>query len=104
MLGGGRGSCACFYSDLVIKGNSGNQACWEWYFLFNKNVKTEQVEPSPSEASPLVQELCQGSRGGTRVPGLCAQGRGRCFGIVFMVVVATGRLGGPKTALQGCES
>lgn len=75
--------------------------------LFNKNVKTEQVEPSllaTPEASPLVQELCQGSRGGTRVPGLCAQGRGRCFGILFMVVVATGRLGGPKTALQGCES
>lgn len=58
----------------------------------------------PPEAPPLVQELCQGSRGGTRLPGLSPQGGGRGFWIVFMVVVATGRLGGPKIALQGYES
>jgi hypothetical protein len=59
--GRGGGSCVCFCSDLIIKGNSGNQVHWEWWFCLIKNGKTEQLEPfllAPPEAPPLAQELC----------------------------------------------
>lgn len=107
VFGRGWGSCACLCLDLIIKGNSGIQACWEWWFCLIKTGKrNKQTPPFLLSTRPLhgpnYSARALGLRQRYLAPG--AQSKGRCFWIVLVAVVATGRLGGPKAALQGCES